>query len=111
MDCPTISGLKLDSEDQEALEAIRKAQRNGNMLEILLPAGVLTTIFLGNNSAQVTFNVHSTDWVLFAQSMSKIQPVVRKTISKIAQMQRLRAGLSYEQRQFWEAVDNGCGGY
>jgi len=82
MDCPTISGLKLDSEDQEALEAIKKAQRNGNMLEILLPAGVLTTIFLGNNSAQVTFNVHSTDWVLFAQSMSKIQPVVRKTISK-----------------------------
>nr|WP_297401306.1 hypothetical protein [uncultured Marinobacter sp.] len=111
MDCPTISGLKLDSEDQDALESIRKAQRNGNMLEILLPAGVLTTIFLGNNSAQVTFNVHSTDWVLFARSMSKIQPVVRKTISNIAQMQRLRAGLSYEQRQFWEAVDNGCGGY
>ena len=83
MDCPTISGLKLDSEDQEALEAIRKAQRNGNMLEILLPAGVLTTIFLGNNSTQVTFNVHSTDWVLFAQSMSKIQPIVRKNISKI----------------------------
>lgn len=111
MDCPTISGLKLDSEDREALDAIRKAQRNGNMLEILLPAGVLTTIFLGNNSAQVTFNVHSTDWVLFAQSMSKVQPIVRKTISKIAQMQRLRTGLSYEQRQFWKAVDNGCGGY
>lgn len=111
MDCPTISGLTLDAEDQDALEAIRKAQRNGNMLEILLPAGVLTTIFLGNNSAQVTYNVHSTDWVLFAQAMSKVQPVVRKTISKIAKMQRLRSGLSYQQRQFWKAVDNGCGGY
>lgn len=111
MECPTISGLKLDSQDQEALEAIRKAQRNGNMLEILLPAGVLTTIFLGNNATQVTYNVHSTDWVLFAQSMSKISPIVRKTISKVAQMQRLRAGLSYEQRQFWEAVGAGCGGY
>ena len=78
------------------------------MLEILLPAGVLTTIFLGNNAGQVTYNVHSTNWVLFAQSMSKIQPIVRKTISKVAQIQRTRAGLSYEQRQFWEAVER-CG--
>ncbi|NWO07610.1 MAG: hypothetical protein HLX50_18520 [Alteromonadaceae bacterium] len=111
MECPTISNLKLDSKDQEALEAIRKAQRNGKMLEILLPTSVLTTIFLGNNAAQATYNIHSTDWVLFTQAMSKISPMVRKAVSKIAKMQRLRAGLSFEQRQFWKAVDAGCGGY
>ena len=61
MDCPTIFGLVLGEQDKEALEAIRKAQRNGRMLELFLPASVLTTIFLGNKSGQVAYNVHSTD--------------------------------------------------
>jgi|SRR5690554_1015756 len=108
MECPTISGLRLDSEDLEAIEAIRKAQRNGNMLEIMLPAGVMTTIFLGNNSAQAAYNIHSTDWVQFADAMTRISPMVKKRIETISQMQRLRAGLSYEQTQFWRAVESGC---
>ena len=56
-------------------EAIRKAQRNGNMLEIMLPAGVLTTIFLGNNSAQAAYNIHSTDWAQLSEAMTYISPM------------------------------------
>lgn len=108
MECPTISGLRLDSKDLEAIEAIAKAQRNGKMLEIMLPAGVMATIFLGSKPAQVAYNIQSTDWVQFAAAMSRISPIVRQRIVTIAQMQRLRAGLSYEQKQFWRAVESGC---
>ncbi|OEY65480.1 hypothetical protein [Marinobacter sp. X15-166B] len=108
MECPTISGLRLDSEDLEAIEAIQKSQRNGNMLEIMLPAGVMTAIFLGNNSAQAAYNIHSTDWVQFAEAMTRISPMVKNRIVTISRMQRLRAGLSYEQTQFWRAVEAGC---
>ena len=82
MDCPTISGLRLDAEDLEAIEAIRRAQRNGNMLQIMLPAGIMTTIFLGNNSAQTVYNIHSTDWVQFADAMTHISPIIRNRIVK-----------------------------
>ncbi|TVP53850.1 MAG: hypothetical protein EA349_12990 [Halomonadaceae bacterium] len=47
MKCPTISDLQLDQNDEKALDAIRRAQRNGKMLERALPVGVMTTIFLG----------------------------------------------------------------
>lgn len=54
MECPDISRLKLDRADEEALEEIRRAQRAGNLLEVVMPAGVMATIFLGNNAAQAT---------------------------------------------------------
>lgn len=110
MECPSIVDLQLSEKDLEALEAIRKVERNGDWLEKALPVGVLATIFLGNRAPEVSFNIASTDWVLFTQSMNSISPIVRRRVSDIAKMQRLRQGLTYQQRQFWEAVDNGCRG-
>ena len=71
-------------------------------------AGVMATIFLGNNSAQTAYNIHSTDWVQFAEAMIRISPMVKNRIVTILQMQRLRAGLSYEQSLFRRAVEAGC---
>ena len=65
MECPDISNLKLDRADEEALEEIRKVQRAGNLLQIVMPAGAMATIFLGNNAAQALYNIHSIDWILF----------------------------------------------
>jgi hypothetical protein len=111
MECPDISRLKLDRADEDALDEIRRAQRAGNLLEVVMPSGVLATIFLGNNVAKATYSLHSTDWVLFAQAMSTLPDMIRARISQVAKLRILTGGLSYEQRQFWDAVDNGCGGY
>ncbi|MAL98250.1 MAG: hypothetical protein CL583_07335 [Alteromonadaceae bacterium] len=110
MECPSIINLKFNDRDVEALEAIRKIERNGSMLEKVVPVGVMAKIFLGNNSAQASYNIASTDWVLFTQSMNSIRPMVRRRVSDIAKLQRLRHNLSPKQRQFWEAVDKGCRG-
>lgn len=110
MECKPVRNLKLDSKDREALKTIRKAQRNGKMLEIIMPAGVMATIFLGNNSAETTFNIATTDWARFAKSMQAIGPMVRRTINQTAQLQLLRHELSTKQRQFWRNIRNGCEG-
>jgi len=111
MECPNISNLKLDRADEEALGEIRRAQRAGNQLKVLMPAGVMATIFLGNNALQATYNIHSTDWMLFARAMKTLPSIVRGRVSQVAKLRILGGGLSYEQRQFWGAVDKGCGGY
>ena len=110
MKCPNITGLKLDNDDWEAIEDIRRRQRAGNMLEVVMPAGVLATIFLGNNSAQATFNVSGFDFVLFTKAMSHAGDIVRKSIEKEARMQYFSPGKSYEQRQFWKAIYSSCTG-
>ena len=111
MECPDIRNLKLDRADEEALEEIRKVQRAGNLLQVVMPAGVMATIFLGNNAAQTLYNIHSTDWVLFVRAMSTPPGMIRARVRQVAKLRILTGSLSYEQRQFWDAVDKGCGGY
>lgn len=111
MECPDITNLKLEREDHESLEEIRRVQRSGNLLEVFMPSGVLTVIFLGNNAAQATYNIHSTDWVQFAKGMSALPKIIGGRISQIAQLRIATGALNNEQRQFWDAVDSGCGGY
>ncbi len=111
MKCPSISRLKLDRADEEALKEIRRIQRAENLLEVVMPAGVMATIFIGNNAAQATYNIHSTDWVLFARAMKTLPDMVRVRVSQVAKLRVLSGDLSDEQRQFWGAVEKGCGGY
>lgn len=108
MQCPTINNLTLTQADLDALEAIRRLERNGNLLQLILPAGVLANIFLGSNGLQASYNIHSTDWVQFASAMTHISPIVKNRIVTIAQMEQLRRGITYEQRLFWKAVELGC---
>lgn len=108
MECPDITNLKLDRRDQEALEEIRRVQRAGNLLEIIMPAGVMAAIFLGNKAGQAAYNIHSTDWLLFTKAMSSVPSTMRARISQIAQFRIIDGGMSSEQRQFWDAVDKGC---
>lgn len=110
MECPDITNLKLDHKDQDALEEIRRVQRAGNLLEIIMPAGVFATIFLGNNSAQATYNIHSTDWVAFTKAMSTVPDTMQYRIEQIAKFRILDGGMGNEQRQFWDAVKSGCRG-
>lgn len=108
MRCPTISGLELDRNDEEALKKIRRITRAGEILKLALPAGVLTTIFLGSKPLTASYNIQSTDWVLFAKAMNSVSPIVRHQISLTAKTRLLRGDLTDEQRQFWRAVAAGC---
>ncbi len=108
MKCPSIYGLKLGEDDWEAIEDIRRRRRAGEMLQVIMPAGVLATIFLGNNSAQATFNISTFDFALFTKAMSHAGNIVRSSIEKEARLQYLAPGKSYEQRQFWKAIYSGC---
>ena len=94
MECPEITNLKLDQDDQKALEEIRRVERAGNMLQVVMPAGVLAEIFLGNNAAQAAYNIHSTEWGQFARAMKTLPRLIRARIEQIAQMRIVRGGLS-----------------
>ncbi|HDZ55198.1 MAG TPA: hypothetical protein ENI17_11670 [Pseudomonas xinjiangensis] len=111
MRCPDISNLKLDRRDQDALKRIRSIQRAGNVLEVVMPAGVMSVIFLGNGPSQTLYNIHSADWVLFAQALNGLPSIIRTQIANAAKLRLLDGGLSAEQRKFWDAVERGCGGY
>ena len=109
MECQDIKGLKLDADDWDVIEDIRRRQRAGNMLEIIMPAGALATIFLGNNAGQATFNISGFDFVQFTKAMIKIDGIVRGRIEYHARIQYLIPGKSNEQKQFWKSIAQGCG--
>ena len=111
MECPDINNFELDRADEEAFKEIGKVQRAGNLLEVVMPAGVFTAIFLGSNAVQATYNIHSTNWILFARAMSTLPDIIRTRISQVAKLRILSGSLNYEQRLFWDAVDKGCRGY
>lgn len=108
MECPNIRNLKLDHNDLAALKEIRRKQRAGEQLQYILPAGVLTTIFLGSNSAQSVYNIANTDFVLFTQAMHSVSSITKRAVHDTAALQVLTPGKSHLQRQFWTAVANGC---
>ena len=45
------------------------------------------------------------------EALEEIRRAQRARVSQVAKLRILTGSLSYEQRQFWNAVDNGCGGY
>ena len=111
MHCPPIHGLEFDKSDIAALQRLREMPRNRKLLEVALPAGVMATIFLGNSSSQVTYNIRNTDWTALAHAMASASAIERNAFIQTARLQQLRIGSTHSQRQFWKAVEDGCKGY
>lgn len=111
MRCPPIHGLRFNQSDITALRRLRELPRTRKLLETALPAGVMATIFLGNNSAQVAHSINSTDWSTLALAMTSVSAIERNTFVQTARLQQLRSGSTHEQRLFWRAVENGCQGF
>ena len=107
MDCPNINGLKLDQDDLNSIEIIRNSEKAGNMLQIVMPAGALSSIFLGNNVLKSTYNIFSFEFAEFARAMTKINALTRKTMEREAQYQYITSTDS-EQKAFWKAIYEGC---
>lgn len=111
MRCPPIHGLRLDQSDITALRRLRNLPRSRKLLEATLPTGVMATIFLGNNAAQVGHNIAVTDWATLAQAMASVSAIERNAFVQTARLQQLRSGSTHEQRLFWRAVEDGCQGF
>lgn len=109
MRCPLIHGLRFDQSDIAALRHLRGLPRSRKLLETALPTGVMATIVLGNNAAQVGHNIASTDWYMLAQAMASVSAIERNVFIQTARLQQL-SGSTHEQRLFWRAVEDGCQG-
>ena len=108
MECPSISSLVLDERDVESLEQIQKIIRNMDFIAVLLPTGVMHSIFTKNNAVGASYNIATHEWRAFASAMSQIPSIKRGRIRDVAGMRSLDPGISAKQRLFWRAVYDGC---
>ncbi len=108
MECPSINNLVLAERDVKALEQIRKIIRNMDFISVLMPTGVMHSIFTKNNAAGTSYNIATHEWRTFASAMSKIPTIKRGRIRDVAGMRSLAPDLSVNQRHFWRAVYRGC---
>jgi hypothetical protein len=106
MACIPINNVQFSPQSRDAIDDIRRRMEAGRVLSILLPAGVMATIFVGNKPLIANYNITQTDFVTFTRAMSSLPAIQRKVIRDIAAMQALsRTG---KESQFWQGVYDGC---
>lgn len=112
MNCPEITDLTFSASGIKALEEIRRIQGLGKGLTVLLGGSVMVKIFVGingvGNPVGIVYKIGTTDWVLLAQAMASVSPIVSKQIQKIA-FDEYQKEYSGKEHEFWGAVMNGCG--
>ncbi len=108
MECPSIQDLKLEKGDVDAIERIRKINRNMAVLSIVLPAGVMHSLFTKSSAVGSAINIASYDWKPFSLAMSRIPSIRRSQVEKVAKMRALDFDLNHKQRTFWKAIASGC---
>ncbi len=108
MECLSITELTLEEGDIESLKAIRKISRNLEFIKLIMPAGVMYSLFFKNHPVGAAYNISTHEWHGFTVAMSRMPSLERKQIIKAAKMRALDMNTGYKQRQFWKAVVRGC---
>ena len=108
MECPSITELKLGKRDVETLDQIRNTIRNMDMISIVMPAGAIHSIFTRNNVVGAAYNISTFEWRGFTNAMSQIPSVKLGFIQRAAGLRMTEPDITYQQKQFWEAVYKGC---
>ena len=107
MKCVPINSVKFGQESIGAIKDIRRRKRLAASLSIVMPAGAMLNIFLGNDALKSAYNISQTDFEALAKAMASLPVIQRKVIRDIAMEQALyRSG---KEAQFWKGVANGCG--
>ncbi|MCF6346046.1 MAG: hypothetical protein L3J00_06205 [Thiomicrorhabdus sp.] len=106
--CPNISGLMFDRESQEGLKRIKRDILRLTVLSIIFSTGTMYSIFRKLTLPSVAISISKNDWEIFAEGMSTISKLQRRAIEFEAIKQANRHSSDAKQRQFWEAVLNGC---
>ncbi len=108
--CEPIQGLVLDKESLDTIERIRKKQIFGDALAGVISIGVFLNIFTRSSSAQVSYNITQTDWILYSDAMNAVPIITKRAVEKDVEDMIVHFQLNYDRKQlkFWEGIYNGC---
>ncbi len=107
MACPDISMLRFSHSGEAAIKRIKQIQGAANALSSVLTGSVLLEIFAGNRVLGSANNIRKKDWETWAEAMRAVPNVVSRQINFIAQEQLMQP-LATDEKEFWEAVLDGC---
>jgi hypothetical protein len=108
MQCPNLGEIAFSAHSVQAINEIRRKKELGKLLAVVVSAGHVINIFLGNDALKATYSLQSTDFVAFARAMKAIPDVARAAIYKTA-TEAWYYSSNHKERQFWQAIASGCG--
>lgn len=106
MRCESMLGISFDRASKNAINDIRRKNQMARILSIVLPAGVMANIFIGNGVLKSSYNITQADFVALEKAMKSVPVIQRKVVKDIAMMQALSH--SGKESRFWKGVANGC---
>lgn len=109
--CEAIVGLVLDKKSSDTINRINNKKKYGNVLAVMLSAGVFSSIFTKNNSLQASYNITQTDWILYARSMKSVPAITKRAIEKEVKLMIIDYQLKNNNRKllsFWKGIYEGC---
>jgi len=107
MECPPIGSIDFSRRSLQAIDEIRRVKRSVNALSVAMSAGVIGNIFLGNGAVEASYALQDTDFRAYAKSMNQLPVILRRRIVDEADRAALDV-TNFKERQFWQAVSNGC---
>ena len=107
MDCPNIDQLGLSTVSKSAIEDIRDKLRFSRALVYFTGIGTMASIFAGNGHVEANYSLYSTDFELMTKALVKVPNITKRSIETVANNAWFNVS-SREEKQFWEAVSNGC---
>lgn len=108
MDCPNIDEMKFSQASIDAIEEIRRLKIVFNDLLYATPAAHIANIFVGNSALEATFSLGFTDFQAMANALKGLPLMEKNRLLRDVKMVQLSSGLSYQERQFWKAIESGC---
>jgi len=108
MRCPTIIGIKFDEKSIKGIARIKQLNELSSVLVKIVALGTFANIFLGNKVPEITFNIYNSDWHLFHEALNTVPSLVKISIKNEALAQIFDHMDDPKQRQFWEAIVDGC---
>lgn len=106
MKCVTLNDVHFSPSSINAIKEIRRQIKLHKALSVIIPAGSMMVIFLGNGALQSAYNIAQTDFESLAQGMSSLRLMQRRAVRLQASMQVLET--SGKEKNFWEGVLHGC---
>jgi hypothetical protein len=106
MECIPINNITFDHVSLEAIREIRRKRQLTATLSIVMPAGTMANIFLGNDVLKSSYNITQTDFATLAKAIRGLPAIERKIIRDIAAMQALSHFGT--ESIFWRGIADGC---
>lgn len=107
MECPNIGEIKLSGRSVEAIDEIRRIRQVADRLAVVMSAGIVANIFVGNGLLEASYTFYDIDFEQFSKSMKGIPAIAKKRVQDEADRAWLDVS-NYKEKQFWRAISSGC---